>query len=77
MNDYDKLKTLLDEFGVKYEESIEQSKEWPSGKVFDENAKIIMVKSDEGCEKVTGYSGFLTCFDFTNEGKFIQMGAWE
>jgi hypothetical protein len=30
-----------------------------------------------GYEKVTGYCGFLTCFDFTKEGKFIQMGAWE
>lgn len=63
MTDYEKLKKLLAEFGVGYFE------------MCYENKKII--QTDEGQEKVTGYIMFYTAFEFTDEGEFIQMGAWE
>ena len=28
-------------------------------------------------ERVTGYSGFYTEFEFNDDGDFISMGAWE
>lgn len=31
----------------------------------------------EGLEKITGYNGFYTTFDFDVDGKFICMGAYE
>jgi hypothetical protein len=77
-SDYEKLKVLLDDFGVKYSESIEKScTKYPTNEILAENAKLIEVEYDGECEKVTGYMGFSTVFYFTNEGKFIQMGAWE
>ena len=63
MTDHDKLKSLLDEFGVGYEE-----------KQYGEK-KLIMC--EEGNEKVSGYFGFVTTFVFKNDGEFINMGAWE
>jgi hypothetical protein len=63
MTEYEKLKKLLDEFGVGYEE------------LEYDNKKTI--QTNQGQNKVTGYNGFYTEFIFTEEGKFIEMGAWE
>lgn len=31
----------------------------------------------EGDANIDGYGNFYTRFEFDDEGKFIQMGAWE
>ena len=59
MNDKEKLKALLTEFGV----------------VFEEKDNNIVCR--DGAEKVGGYLGFFTEFEFDAEGKFISIGAWE
>jgi len=63
MTDYDKLKALLTEFGVGFTE------------IEEDGNKVI--HCEEGDVKITGYGMFYTTFDFTPEGKFIKMGAWE
>ena len=63
--DFQKLKALLTEFGVGYEEIVP----------YDQNGYLI--KCDQGHDKVGGYIGFFTCFEFCSGGKFIQMGAYE
>ena len=64
MTDYEKLKALLTEFGVGFKEV-----EHGSG------ARSIECHCEDS--KITGYSCFYTSFEFNNEGKFIEMGAWE
>ena len=66
--DLDRTKELLDSFGVLYtaeENSIVFGKYWFSDCPFPK------------CEKVDGYSGFYTAFDFDDQGKFLSVGAWE
>lgn len=64
MSDLEKLKALLDDFGVGY-----KTKSTEDGGTCIECA--------EGHEKVSGYSGFFTNFYFDRDGKFVDMGAWE
>ena len=61
--DLEKLKVLLDSWDVEYEE-------------YKRNGMrcIILI---EGKNKVTGYAGFVTEFDFTDHGEFIEVGAWD
>lgn len=40
------------------------------------NEDQLVVEAKAGPKNV-GYSGFLTCFYFDQEGKLEQMGAWE
>lgn len=70
MTDLEKLKKLLDEFGVEYSED---------KKTTEQHYKhdFIAITCVAGKKKVEGYSGFITIFEFTLDGKFIQMGAWE
>jgi hypothetical protein len=35
------------------------------------------IRCEEGCEKIKGYWGFSTSFMFTEEGNFVEMGAYE
>jgi len=80
MTDYEKLKSLLKDFGVKYEEEIDtEIIEYSTDKILCDKGKSIIVNemNNDYNGKVTGYSMFFTTFDFTEEGKFIQMGAWE
>lgn len=42
---------------------------------FTEEAGAIVC--EEGNENIGGYNGFMTTFEFDQEGTFIQMGAWE
>lgn len=60
MNDKEKLKALLKEFGIEYK-TIEQD----------------LIRCEEGDKKVKGYGCFYTDFVFDNDGKFIEMGAYE
>ena len=64
MKDIDKLKKLLDEFGVEHSESEAKNGD-----------RCITVM--EGDEKVTGYSYFFTEFNFDDSGKFENIALWE
>ena len=64
MTDYDKVKALFTELGIGFTEHDEK-----------DNVKVICCEA--GSDKVIGYSGFFTDFEFDEDGKFIQMGVWE
>lgn len=70
MTDKEKLLALLGEWGV-------------PGRCEDQppdpgTATVECVIVGEGRnEKVTGFAGFFTAFEFDADGKFVQMGAWE
>jgi len=61
MTDIEKLKTLLDEWGVGYTEAI-------GVKSSRSDEKLITV--EKGDALVEGYSGFYVDFHFSSEGKF-------
>lgn len=65
MTDLDKLKALLDGFGVQYSEENAPSK------------KRTYIICMEGAEAIGGLKGFYTRFAFDDLGAFIIMGAWE
>ena len=69
MNDKEKLEKLLTEFGV----------EFTDGKKYyaDSKERGNLVSCMAGDKKVEGYCMFFTDFEFDEDGKFIQMGAWE
>jgi hypothetical protein len=70
VTDYDKLRALLGEWGVPYENGTE-----------DDGKCVTVTVGDVGRiptnEKVTGYGGFYTSFEFSEDGSFRAMGAWE
>lgn len=61
MTDKEKLTALLTEFGV----------EWC------EKEYGIKCGGYKEYDKITGYHGYYTLFEFDKDGKFEQMGAWE
>lgn len=63
MTDIDKLKTLLDEWEVPYEE--------------EDDVITLEAEAWRKDAKVTGYSGFVTCVTFNKNGGFLQIGIWE
>ena len=69
MTDREKLKALLDEWGVPYLE--DQFSEQPSVTV----GRSLRGLPESG--KVTGYRRFFTDFEFDDVGSFVRMGAWE
>ena len=67
MTDLEKLKALLDEFGVGY--SCQQgTRDFATGH---------SLSCDQGNAKVDGYYGFCTEFEFCADGRFVRMGAFE
>jgi hypothetical protein len=71
---YEKLKDLLTEFGVGFDEK--------EGKdVSDENDtgtnKAIVCENNSNHLKVGGYIGFSTEFVFDKDGNFISLNCWE
>jgi hypothetical protein len=60
-NDLDKLKELMDSFGIGY--------------MVSPTKKYLVCK--QGCEKITGHSNLFTNFEFDNDGNFIGIGIWE
>lgn len=80
--DIDRTKDFLDSLGVlysqdeigdrmSYKEDIDPTHTLAFGK---ENYR------DDGyppCDKVKGYNGFYTCFNFDENGKFLTVGVWE
>jgi len=63
MNDFEKLRILLLQFGVGHD--VREDK-WHA-----------YIQCDEGMRKVKGYDGFSTVFVFDENGKFDYMGAYE
>ncbi len=84
MKDIDKLKNLLADFGVLWDEEKEES-EIRLDIFSGEDIYLFIDKNDderrryfkEVQEKVTGYTGFFTRFVFNQDGSFKEMGAWE
>jgi len=62
MTDKEKLCDLLTEFGVGWREKPYYT---------------IKCGGYNSYNKIGGYSSFYTLFEFDEDGKFIQMGAWE
>ena len=67
MNDKERLVALLRDFGVGFKEEETTSK----------GENIIQVVCEQGSDRVGGYRGFLTAFEFDRDGTFKTMGAWE
>lgn len=63
LSDFEKWKKFLESFNIKYSDYSTEDKK--------------LLRTESGYSKVTGYLGFFTEFEFTIDGKFIQMGAWE
>lgn len=64
MTDLDKLKSLLDEWAVPYEQ----------------DGNVIILEADPydySDSKVIGYTGFVTHVSFDDDGKFRRIGIWE
>jgi len=66
MTDYDKLKNLLTEFGIGFEEHL--------GGVKGETKYLLCT---EGSAKIEGYTFFFASFDFDVDGKFEKMEVGE
>ena len=62
MTDYEKLKALLTEFGVGFTEDA---------------AAPLAISCMHGDDLIGGYPCFFTIFEFSEDGKFERMGAWE
>jgi hypothetical protein len=62
MTDMEKLKALLDQWGVPYTE---------------EEKSVTVQRTAEDHPKISGYRWFLTRFEFTRHGDFSAIGAWE
>lgn len=70
LTDLEKLKQLLEQFGVGYtEERIEKYR--------DDGKPRTFIKCECGDKKVEGYGGFVTLFEFDADGEFLVMGAYE
>lgn len=66
MKDVDKLKALLDEFGVHYREE-----------EFNGDLHIEIHADDEDKGKNGGYTGFVSAYVFDKDGKFQIVEIWE
>ncbi len=64
MSDIEKLMELFTEFGI----------EFTTGVTHEGYDRILC---SEGKAKIDGYNGFYTTFEFDENGKFKEMGAWE
>lgn len=74
MNDKQKLIQMLLDFGVSFKEQrCKNARGWNDGVEFGNS---LYGEWDES-NKVDGYSGFFTQFEFDENGKFVCVGAWE
>lgn len=67
-SDFNKTKQLLDSFGILYSIDNSDITFGLPDSVRDKFPK---------CDKIKGYDGFYTKFEFDENGKFICVGAWE
>lgn len=73
--DLDRTKEFLDSLGVLYSEDTWSHVNDTITITFGQHQY-----SDDPfpkCDKVDGYSGFFTRFEFDKDGKFLTVGAWE
>jgi hypothetical protein len=72
MKDIDKLKQIFDEFGIKYDATIPKktgiNADW---------LQYVEIPQERFDSKNRGYIGFFTQFVFDENGKFIEVGAYE
>jgi hypothetical protein len=61
MTDYEKVKSLLTELGIGFDEDIQRN----------------TITLSEGNNKVEGHPGFYVDFNFYTDGQFIKVGIWE
>ena len=73
MTDFEKVKALLDELGIGY--TAGECERYTRDKTAWEDCLHITL--EEGQEKVEGYCGFYTRFEFLPDGTFDLVGAWE
>lgn len=66
-NDHEKVKAMLTELGVGFEERDSDLK--PGGGK--------QIRCAQGMPKVGGYTFFYVTFDFYESGNFMELGAWE
>jgi hypothetical protein len=64
MTDRDKLTALLTEWGVPFTDG-------------EDGVTVGGWEQHRDSGKIVGYSGFYTLFEFTPDGTFTTMGAWE
>ncbi len=68
MPDKEKLMQLFTEFGIGYEDN-------PEG--IEKGKGYTIIVCLQGKAKIDGYGDFFTIFEFDENGKFVEMGAWE
>ena len=67
MTDREKLTKLFDELGISLRDHAYCHD--------PEKDSLFLVEGHT--DKIGGYSGFYTSFDFDSDGKFIKCGIWE
>lgn len=72
MTDLEKLKALLDEWGVPYSEEVDGERI-----MVKHGNEMLGSASLPQSDKVTGYHGFFTEYVFAGDGSFVRVGAWE
>ena len=72
MNDLHRFLALMDDFGVEYKISL-----CPPIHYIPFSAGGYTVRMSQGDRNVDGYSFFFTEFNFSTDGSFQEMGAWE
>ena len=75
--DYERTKEFLDSLGILYGDNEDYQQHLNGVRKY-----IIFGNPSYGqdfpqCDKVEGYSGFFTAFNFDESGKFLTVGAWE
>lgn len=73
MTDFEKVKTLFDELGIGYRAGKNERLTADHKKYED----CLTIALEQGSEKVSGYAGFCTIFEFLLDGSFDVVGAWE
>jgi hypothetical protein len=73
-SDFEKVRCLLTELGIGY--VIEKS-EIIGAATCIRCGRMCGDKNFDQHAKVGGYTDFYTSFEFTDDGQFIEIGAWE
>jgi len=72
VTDLEEFVSLMHKFGV----GLDRSQSFKPN-LRPKEVSLEIVEMCEGNDKVTGYPCFCTRFEFTPEGGFVKMGAWE
>ncbi len=67
MTDREKLTNLFNELGI----------DLTDHSPFGDPEKDSLFLIEGNTDKIDGYCGFYTCFEFDSDGKLIKCGAWE